>query len=324
LWFALPRAQAEDSVHLAPEGGANGGATVRGTVLDYTGQMITIERGPGDVRRYPSGRVRDIETKWTEPHQAGREALARHEYAAAVRHLSEADRVEPRVWARRIILAELMRCYEALGQPQQAGGLFLTLAQSDPATPAYGAAPLAWFADDRVSRTQAEAWLGMKEQPAALLVGASYLLATSAGGPARNVLTELIGHSDPRVAGLAETQLWRADVLRATPADAARWAQRIERMPEAIRAGPYFVLGQVYDRLNMADEAALAYLRAPITSPTRPELAARALIAAGRVTGRSGHAADARRLWEEVLRDYPQSPQAAEARQLLEARALPD
>jgi len=322
-YLAAQSARAEDVVYLKPAGSDAGRATLRGNILDYTGQFITIERATGEPRRYPAGRVLDIQTEWTEPHRAGRDALAKHDYQTAAQNLSDADRVEPRVWARRMILADLMRCHEALGQPQQAGVLFLVLAQSDPTTPAYADAPLAWFADDRVSRTQAEAWLGTQEQPAAVLLGASHLLTTTEGGPARQALSGLMRHDDARVAALAEAQLWRAEVVRATPADAARWARRVEQMPESVRAGPYFVLGQAYDRLGMADEAMLAYLRAPLLTETRRELAARALVAAGRVAGRAGHPGDAKTLLEEVLRDYPQTLQAAEAKQLLGQSSRP-
>lgn len=310
-------AAAEDVVYLLPEGQEHGRLAVEGEIVDYTGQAITIARPSGQPRRYAAGRVLKIEIEWGDAQEAGRRALAEHDFAAAARHLAEANRVERRVWVRRLILADLMRAYEALGRMEQAGELFLVLVQSDPSTPAFADAPLAWFADDRVGRAQAEAWLNTGDQPAAVLLGASYLLSTTAAPAARQSLVGLLEHPDPRIATLAEAQLWRADLLRATAADAKRWATRIEQMADPLQSGPYFVLGQTRERLDRADDAALAYLRVPVLFPERRELAARALVAAGRTMRRAGHADEATRMWNEVLANYPDTPSQAEAQQLL-------
>ena len=276
--LATDAARAEDVVYLTPEGQAHGRLAVRGEIVDYTGEAITIAGPTGQPRRYPAERVVNIETKWVDAHQAGRDALAKHDFEAAARRLSEANRAEQRVWARRLILADLMRAYAALGKPEQAGEVLLALVQSDPPTPALAEAPLAWFPDDRVGRAKADAWLAKKDQPVAVLLGASYLLSTSAATDARKALYDLLRQSDPRIVALAEAQLWRSDLPRSDQADVTRWATQAEQLPESLRAGPYYVLGQAYERLGLPDDAALAYLHVPVLFPERRELAARALV----------------------------------------------
>jgi len=317
LGMATRGALAEDVVYLTPEGQEHGRLAVRGEIVDYTGAEVTLAGPTGQPRRYPAERVVELETSWHDAHQAGRDALAKHDFEAAARHLAEANRAEQRVWVRRLILADWMRAYTALGRPEQASELLLALVQSDPSTPALAEAPLAWFPDDRVSRAKAETWLAKTEQPVAVLLGASYLLSTSAATSARQALFELVRHNDPRIAALAEAQLWRSELLRSTPKDITRWAARIEQMPEPLRAGPYFVLGQAYDRLGLPDDAALAYLHLPVLYPERRELAARSLVRAGQLSSRAGFSEEATTMWTEVITMYADTPQRVEAERLL-------
>lgn len=310
-------ATAEDVVYLTPEGQDHGRVALRGQIVDYTGEAITIAGLTGSPRRYPAKRVLEVETQWQDAHKAGRDALAKHDFEAAARQLAEANGAEKRVWVRRLILEELMRADMALGRPEQAGELLLALVQSDPSTPALDDAPLAWFPDDRVSRAKAEAWLAKRDQTVAVLLGASYLLSTNSATEARQALYDLLRQSDPRITALAQAQLWRSELLRANADDAAKWAARIEQLPEPLRAGPYFVLGQAYERLGLPDDAALAYLHVPVLFPERRELAARALVSAGRLMNRSGSTDEAVQMWKEVLTAYSDTPQRSEAEQLL-------
>jgi tetratricopeptide (TPR) repeat protein len=310
-------ALAEDIIYLKPGGEASGRVTLRGTILDYTGEAITIDRSPAPPRRYPAERVLGFETEWNSAHQAAQAALAERDYSTAARQLADANRVEERVWVRRLILADLMRCYEAAGHLEQAGDVFLAIVASDPSTPAFTEMPLPWFADDRVSRAKAQAWLNAPNESSAQLLGASWLLMTTAGAAAQPALKKLAASKDTRIAALAEAQLWRAELIRATAADAEQWESRVEQMPESVRAGPYVVLGQLYDRLGQTDAAALAYLRVPLLYSRRRESAARALVAAARAVRRAGHADEATQLLSEAVADYRDTPHAAEAKQLL-------
>jgi tetratricopeptide (TPR) repeat protein len=317
--IAFVPARAEDVVYLTAEGNDSGRLTVRGEIVDFTGEAITVGRPPAPPRRYPAERVLLVETEWNMAHQAAKLALGRRDYQTAAQQLAEANRSEQRTWVRRLILTDLMRCYEALGQLEQAGDLFLAIAASDPSTPACKDAPLPWFSDDRVSRAKAEVWLNTRDQPAAQLLGASWLLMTADPTAAQQVLRELAAGQNLRLAALAEAQLWRGGVTRATVDDAARWALRIEQMPADVRAGPYFVLASAYDRLGLADEASLAYLSVPVHYPKRRELAARALVAAAHISRRAGHVDEATELLSEVVTDYGDTALAAEAKSLLAA-----
>jgi tetratricopeptide (TPR) repeat protein len=307
-------ARAEDVVRLATE---HGSRAVRGEILDYTGETMSIQVPSGQTRQYPSAGVVEIETTWNDAHRAGRDAYNARDYRAAAGQLLVANRQETRVWARRVILTELMQCYEAAGQLEQAGDTFLAIVASDGATPAFAVAPIAWFPTTAVRQAKAEAWLASDDQPAAVLLGASYLQSTSSAAVARAALAKLVNHPNRLLASLAEAQLWRGEVFRATPADVDRWAARVEQMPEALRAGPYFVLGQTYGRLGQVDDAALAYLRVPVLFGERRELAARSLLAAARLAKRAGQRDETMLLCQEVVADFPDTLYVDEATELM-------
>ena len=116
------------------------------------------------------------------------------------------------------------------------------------------------------------------------------------------------------VARLASAQAWRAEVVTATDETIAAWRTAIQRMPEPLRAGPSYVLGQALARRGQWDRAALAMLEAPILVPRERELAARALLDAGQALEKSGRAKQAVGLYRELIEEHPDSPPASEAR----------
>ena len=83
------------------------------------------------------------------------------------------------------------------------------------------------------------------------------------------------------------------------------WSDEVETSPESVRAGPYFVLGRALAHHKQPAEAALDLLRVPILYPEDRPLAAAALLAAGRALEEDSQADAARRLYRELLAEYP-------------------
>ena len=161
-------------------------------------------------------------------------------------------------------------------------------------------------------------WLRREQMPAAALLGASHLMSTASRPAALETLNQLAAHSDQRVALLAYAQTWRAAVVTARDEQLTRWCDTIERMPEPLRPGPYYVLGLARAHRQQWDEAALAWLRIPILYPTELLLASRALLDAGRSLEKLNRPGQAARLYRELADAYQRTPAEAEARRRLQ------
>jgi len=210
-----------------------------------------------------------------------------------------------------------------LGQIGQAGDYFLLLLRSDPQTIYFDAIPLAWApAEVPPELTQkAKLWLARDEAPAAVLLGASYLLTSSGATEAAEKLRALSLDDDPRIAALAGAQRWRTEIATANDHQIDRWGEQIESMPEPLRAGPYFLVGLALARTSRLESAALSLLRAPVLYPRQRELSARALLEAGRVLEKLEQPLEASRLYRELLKRHKEDPSAVEAQQRIEALA---
>ncbi len=292
----------------------------RGTIVDYTGEALTLRRTGGREEQIPSSRVSGYETEFVADQKIGNQLFAEGKFADAVVSYRRAIKIEQRRWMRRVLLAQLARCYRNLQQIVRAGDTFLLIVRSDPTTQLLDAIPLAWAASSP-SRDLAERsahWLEDAKLPAARLIGASWLMATAQRQQALSILHKLTAAKDPRIAMLAETQLWRDKVVTASPDDIKRWQEQLAHMEESLRAGPYFLIGQALARHGHNDAAALAFLRIPILHPEHDDLAAEALFAAGKQLDREGNRADARRVYQELLRTHAEHRLAPAARQRLQ------
>ena len=89
-------------------------------------------------------------------------------------------------------------------------------------------------------------------------------------------------------------------------------------MPAAVRAGPFFVLGQTLLRMREFDEAALALLRIPILFPGEHELSADALLAAARALQQQQQLEEAAGLYREVVARFADTPAKGEAERQLQ------
>ncbi|MFH1923468.1 MAG: tetratricopeptide repeat protein [Planctomycetota bacterium] len=307
---------AQDTVHVANEKSARGYAEWKGRVLDYTGRELQLELPGGLKRSFPAEEVLRIETQHTARQVEADRRFNEGEYGSALALYREARSTEPRRWVRRQITARMVWCHRALDQPELAGAEFLVLLLDDPTTPYFPCIPLAWVASQPSLALEraAEEWLGRDEMPAAVLLGASHLMSTGARAKALERLKGLAADADERVRFLAFAQTWRASIVTADPAELASWLATVERMPEPLRAGPYYVLGLARAQRQQWDGAALAWLRIPILYPEHRLLAARALWDAGRSLEKLGRSEQAEPLYRELTETYPKTPAAAEAR----------
>ncbi|NOX56822.1 MAG: tetratricopeptide repeat protein, partial [Planctomycetes bacterium] len=305
-------AGAADRIVLRASTGS-GTITLPCQIVDWTGREITVRlRSSSEPKKYPAEQVIAVETSKGRRHALGEELYRQGRVADAQRAFEEALRQEPRVWVRRQILAMLVRCAVWQGDYVAAGERFLALVRSDPMTQYFGTIPLAWNGPSSASaalRSRARVWLGNSSDTARLL-GASFLLTeVEAQTQAHEVLKELARSRDDRVRSLARAQQWRArlqsgDVGRL---ELAHWEEDIERMPQGIRGGPYFVLGLGHELRREFDLAATAYLWVPLVYDENPRLAAHALLRAAECLAKMGNSSAAERLQREVIARFPKT-----------------
>lgn len=311
-------AAAQETVYLSGSGG--GRTKITGRVLDYTGRELTLELPTGRRQSFPAERVLRVETQYG-PRQTEADALlAKNHFAEALPLYLEALENEPRGWVRQQIIARIVRCHRALGRQDRAGEAFLLLVRKDPETPYFDCIPLAWMPRQPSPEleTAARRWLD-RQEPAAVLLGASHLLTSSSRPGALERLKRLTTASDRRIALMALAQTWRTEVATATDEQIDAWGRLIEQMPQPLAAGPYFVLGRARAQHQQWEQAALAQLRVAILYPRQRGLAARSLMDAGRSLERLDRAEQALRLYRELIRGYPeQTRTVAEAQGRLE------
>ena len=313
-------AAAQDTVYISSSTGSRGYTKLTGRIVDYTGRELVLETAGGQKRTYPAAKVVKIETPSSRQETDADALSARGEFASAVALYNQARSADSRSWVRRRMTARMVWCYRALGQMRRAGEEFLVLVRSDPDTPYFDCIPLAWVPSQppQLLEQAAGAWLDRDDLPAAGLLGASHLMSTASRSKALGRLAQLATYDDPKIASLAVTQAWRAALATVDERQLASWPRAIERMPEALRAGPYYVLGQALAQRQAWEEAALALLRVPILYGEHRTLAARALLDAGRSLEKLDRPANAARLYRELIQTHPSSAPAGEARSRLE------
>ena len=183
--------------------------TVRCQIIDYTGSKLTA-RSANSTRPFEidASEVITIRTAQTTPHTDGMKAFDEGQTRDAETQLTEAIKVEPRVWMRREILAVLIRCALKRNDYLTAGTRFQLLIESDPDTAYVNLIPLLWndSAAEGETREAAIAWL-KDEKPVARLLAASWLFFDAGHSEASlAVLTELARTPGERVRQLANWQ----------------------------------------------------------------------------------------------------------------------
>jgi tetratricopeptide (TPR) repeat protein len=318
LWL-LAAAVAEDTVTIA--GSSGGRSKLTGRVLDYTGRELKFEHPDGRQQSFPAEKVLAIDTQYGQYQTEADARFAAARYDQALELYRRAIDDEERRWVRRQIIAQVVRCYSALDQPDRAGEAFLLLIRDDPDTPYFDCIPLAWLPREPSLATEqaAQLWL-RREEPAAVLLGASHLLTGSARPAALAELRRLTTAADRRIAQLALAQTWRAALATVDDEQVQAWSRTVEKMPERLAAGPYLLLGSAYYQRQQWPKAALALLRVAILYPEQRPLAAQALLDAGRSLEKLDRPKEALGLYRELIQTYPQETRpVAEAQGRMEA-----
>jgi tetratricopeptide (TPR) repeat protein len=312
--------QAEDVVIVVNSADPAAKLRVAGAIVDYTGRELTIRLPGGSERRFPSEQVLDVESSANKDQVAADALFDARQWADALAKYQIAARGEKRRWAQRWIIARLVECSQRTGNIAMAAEYFLGLVRDDPATQYFPRIPLAWLPGETRPELEqlAEKWLARSGEPAAVLLGASYLLTGQKQGAARAKLDELTASADPRIASLAEAQTWRIRFTTTDPAELATWANKLDRFPEPLRAGPYVVLARAFFFQRQFESAALSAMRVPILYPDQRELAAEGLWLAAESLRSLEKKTESAGVCRELLADYPDSRWTAEARARLE------
>ena len=319
---------AQDRVIIQQPGGSR--FPISGLIEDYTGREVILQVRAGEVpRRYPRQEVVEVQTAYTPRHERGRRLLANAKPAEAKVELTLALKEEDRTWVRREILAQLVRCALWDGNYRAATPLFLSIVESDPETLHYGLAPLAWSDEpvDANVKLDARSWLADKSIESQL-IGASHLLFDrELNDQAEATLRRLARESNIKLQRLAQIQLWRIRSLggnasgaasgtanvAATPGELVRWETAIDELPEELRVGGYFVLGQTFRRQQQPERAAAALLWLPLVYDADRYLAARACFDAAEMVESFGDKAQATNLYSEVVFRFGDTPPGRKA-----------
>ena len=294
--------------------------TRKGEVLDYTGDSLTLRLVSGRTQRIESHRVLRLETKRTESHQLATRLFQQGKYAAALQRYRLAEREEKRSWVLREIFAKEVQCFQNKGGMVSAAQRFLLILGSDPTARCFDVIPLVWTAPRNlvaIEEQSARQWL-RGATGAERLIGASWMIATDERAQAVKNLESLTADEDLRIGFLAEAQLWRIKLVTVSADDVVVWRQRIQRMPEALRAGPCFLLGKALARQENYLDASLELLRIPILHSHLQTLVPEALLSAGQCLESAGQEQEAELVYREISNLPEGLPAASAARKRLQ------
>ena len=304
--------QESEDVVITQRRGSEKTSKRRGEIVDWKGMSLTIH-STGRDREIDNSEIVDIQTAWSKSYLDGISALKKGKTRVAIERLNAALVAESRPWAQRIIRAHLIDAYQTIEQHGDAVQQFLQILAQDPNTRFLHLAPLPWTGSGNSLVQQAEKWLEVKE-PSVQLVAASWLVAGPRRGEAIKVLDGLSRDIDARIRFLAIAQLWRTRTnVNAKQTDV--WADLIEKMPRAQRAGPLYVLANAQSQCQKVDEAIIGLMRIPILYPEQRSLAAAALYRSAGLLHNKGQTKQAKSLLNELVSKYPDSFWAQQANQ---------
>jgi hypothetical protein len=314
-------ASADDRVVIQPVSSSSR-MTIAGHVLDYHGRELTMQTGVGQgIKRFPRAEVVEVTTTYLEPHERGLKLLAEGRAKDADAAFETALDEETRAWVRRSLLAEQIKCAWWTGDYSRAAGRFLPIAESDPQTWYFGLMPLVWTEEPPATARASEArgWL-RSPNPAARLLGSSWLLTGPDRQAAEAILSDLASDTNRQVQRLAQAQLWRLRLAEGPlpVVELRRWEHALHEMPTELRAGPRFLLGRGYAQRQDALAAAANWLWLPFQFPELRTLAAAAQERAAEQLLSAGDPIGARTLANEVGVRYADLPVAQRALKLLE------
>ena len=222
----------------------------------------------------------------------------------------------------------MVRSLQALGRSQEAYQEFFTLCRIAPFSEHFDCIPLVWFSARSftpVGVTPEERlaleWLSPTtnpsggDNPAASLLAASILLSSTQGTHRNSAMARLEQLSFPgnatdqegttrrQIALLAQMQLRRVQIAALKEeSELALWHTTVENLPDSLRAGPYYLLGLAYAKLQNDEQAVLCWMRVPILFPENRPLAAQSLQEAAKALRRLGREKEEQTLLDELKR----------------------
>ena len=312
LLTGVQSAVAQDRVTI--RGGAAGRIIVTGTIVDYVGRKITISVG-GSARSYPVSEVVQIETPQPAQQMRGLKLLDEGDFDGAQRELDAALKAEPRLWAKREILSQLVQCSLRRRDFVTAATRFKMLCDSDPTTRHFKLIPLIWTPERLPDASLQEARLWLEGSSDLLkLVGVSLLLDDPKSvKPVELILKDLLTNPDDRIRGMAKAQQWRKQIPTINELQLEQLRLFVERQPEDLRAGPSFLLGRAYLVRSDFELAATAFLWLPLVDDSDHYLAARACLDAADALASSGRKAESLNLLQELKQRFADTPFGGEA-----------
>lgn len=287
--------------------------------LDETGVAIRLANARNITKEYTPDDVAGVEADYLPEQVSADAAMEKRDYAAAVHGYRRAFETEQRPWVKDLLRTKLIGAFRQSGQPRPAAELFLQVSGERENIELMKFAPLFWRPDSRPSEADQAFAVGWLESNRAMaqLIAASWLLETDEREKARKTLERLQTDPQQRVAWMARAQLWRLHAGHASADEIKRYHDLVEKMPDAIRGGPQYLLGLAYEKGNEPLDAALAYLWVPFVYEPSTELAGDALLRAAVASQQAGMHNDATKLFREVVRDYPGTPFAVQANEHL-------
>ena len=310
-----------DKVILSPGGRSSTRVTLKGEILEYTGETLRIRLKVGEAaKEFSASDVIEIVTPQVSGHQAGLALFGMADFKGAAKAFLAAFEDEQRAWVKREILTYLIRCAMLEGDFVNATSKFSILVRSDPRTRSFSLIPLIWIRQtaNPALKSQGETWLLDEKQPVAVrLMGASILLDDPQFGTTASVtLRDLAAQSDRRVGVLAACQQWRTRLAtrkEINPTELKVWEQKLESLPEELRGGPHFLMGRAYVSRREFELGAVHLLWTPLVQPEDHFFAARATLEAADALATIGQLEEAARLYEETATRFANTPSSQEA-----------
>jgi len=320
VWVFGSLAHADDLVTLVASAAGKPAVELHGTIVDFTGQQLTLQTVVGQ-RTISAEKIAAVQTSYPSSYQEALELLREGHVTQAIPKLEQAIREEERVWVQRELLAKQAKTLANAGQIDAAGDLFLQIVKSDPDTIHIDAMPLAWSSlPPDIQRDQAaRKWMEMPNLHAKLM-GASWLLATSQRGEARQTLESIERTSFPKLALLATALLWQQELVSVDERTLERWQRQIESgiLPRSACCGPWVVIAKGWYRLRQYERCALVAMRCPILFPENRTLAAESLLVAAKALEKNRQPIESKRLVTEIVHQYTQQPAYQQAALMLQ------
>ena len=301
-----------DTVWVRKEG--RGPVARKGTIVDRRRDYLLLERIAGRPEKIMETQIDRVEYQRSALQERADALFDAMQYADALPALEQAIEVESRDWVRRELLARRCRALRNVGRMTEAAETFRQLMALDATRYHLNAAPLRWKM--RLPDAAMQNWGTQhlsSDEPAVRLVAASWLLSGPHRAEAVAALKQLELDHDSQLARWAAFQHQRALLVQWDEATATRYAARIRKLDESLRAGPCFLVGTAFGRLKRNESSIEWLLRVAMLYPHDVEIAAESLYRAGDAAMAVGRPGDARRMWQLLSDRYPQHPAARRA-----------